>query len=264
MIDEERHPRLWIGTSGWVYPHWRGVFYPARLPATQWLSYYTRHFPTVELNNSFYRLPSERAFQNWREKVPQGFLFAVKANRYITHIKKLKEAGESLEKFLGRARFLGSKLGPILYQLPPGWNCDLGRLREFLALLPGDLAHVFEFRNQTWLQDAVFALLAEHGVAFCIISLPGFDCPLRVTAPLVYIRMHGSGLVYGGCYSEGELKGWAEQIRGFLEEGYDVYVYFNNDAFGYAVQNAQQLREMLGSYPPAGSHGMRPEPLQHG
>jgi len=197
-MGEERHPRLWIGTSGWVYPHWREVFYPAGLPTTRWLSHYTQHFPTVELNNSFYRLPSERAFQGWR------------------------------------------------YQLPPNWNCNLERLREFLALLPGGLDHVLEFRNRTWLRDEVFALLVEHGVAFCIISLPGFDCPLRITAPLVYIRMHGSSLVYGGCYNEGELRQWAERIRGFLGEGHDVYIYFNNDAFGYAVQNAQQLRAMLG------------------
>jgi len=212
MMDEQGHPRLWIGTSGWVYPHWREVFYPARLPTTKWLSYYIQHFPTVELNNSFYRLPSERAFQSWQEKAPKGFLFAVKA---------------------------------ILYQLPPNWNCNLERLQEFLALLPGDLDHVLEFRNRTWLRDEVFALLAEHRAAFCIISLPGFDCPLRVTAPLIYIRMHGSGLVYGGCYNEGELRQWAERIRGFLGEGHDVYVYFNNDAFGYAVQNAQRLREVL-------------------
>jgi uncharacterized protein YecE (DUF72 family) len=257
-MDEERHPRLWVGTSGWVYPHWREVFYPARLPTTKWLSHYTQHFPTVELNNSFYRLPSERAFQGWQEKAPQGFLFAVKANRYITHMKKLRDAREPLEKFLSRARLLGDKLGPILYQLPPNWNCNLERLRQFLALLPGDLDHVFEFRNRTWLRDEVFALLAEHEVAFCIISLPGFDCPLRVTAPLVYIRMHGSGLVYGGCYNEGELRQWAERIRGFIGEGRDVYVYFNNDAFGYAVQNAQQLREMLGSNLPPGSHRANP------
>jgi uncharacterized protein YecE (DUF72 family) len=151
------------------------------------------------------------------------------------------------EKFLSRARLLGDKLGPVLYQLPPNWNCNLERLREFLALLPGDLDHVLEFRNPTWLRDEVLALLSEHGVAFCVISLPGFDCPLRVTDPLVYIRLHGSGLVYGGCYNEGELRWWAEQIRGFLGEGHDVYVYFNNDAFGYAVQNALRLKGMLSS-----------------
>ncbi|MFQ6058159.1 MAG: DUF72 domain-containing protein [Anaerolineae bacterium] len=244
-MDEEKHPKLWIGTSGWVYPHWRGVFYPQDLATSMWLPYYTRHFPTVEVNNSFYRLPSETAFRAWGEAVPPRFRFAVKANRYLTHMKKLRDVAEPLERFLGRARLLGEKLGPILYQLPPNWNCNLPRLREFLALLPEDLQHVFEFRNTTWLSEEVFAALEAHGVAFCVISLPDFPCPVRATAPLVYVRMHGSGLVYGGCYSEEELQGWAGEIRRFLAEGHEVYVYFNNDAFGYAVQNARRLRELL-------------------
>ena len=243
----EVKPKLWIGTSGWVYPHWRGVFYPDGLPTARWLDYYTRHFRTVELNNSFYRLPSEGAFRAWGEVAPEGFLFAVKANRFITHMKKLKDAAEPLGRFLGRARLLGDKLGPVLYQLPPRWKCNLPRLRQFLSLLPPDLLHAFEFRDRSWLNEGVFALLEEHGAAFCVISMPGFPCPLRATAPFVYIRMHGSGVLYGGCYSEDELRRWAERIEGFLDEGRDVYVYFNNDAFGYAVQNARRLGEMLGA-----------------
>ncbi len=242
----EVKPKLWIGTSGWVYPHWRGVFYPDGLPTARWLDYYTRHFRTVELNNSFYRLPSEGAFRAWGEAAPEGFLFAVKANRFITHMKKLKDAAEPLERFLGRARLLGDRLGPILYQLPPRWKCNLARLREFLSLLPPDLLHAFEFRDRSWLNEDVFALLEKHGAAFCVISMPDFPCPLRATAPFVYIRMHGSGVVYGGCYSEDELRRWAEHIEGFLGEGRDVYVYFNNDAFGYAVENARRLGGMLG------------------
>lgn len=169
----------------------------------------------------------------------------MKANRFITHMKKLKDAAEPLERFLARARLLGDKLGPILYQLPPNWRCNLKRLRDFLSLLPPDLLHVFEFRNSSWLNDEVFALLKEHGAAFCIISIPGFDCPMRATAPFVYIRMHGSGAIYGGCYSEEELRWWAGVIRGFLDEWCDVYVYFNNDAFGYAVMNARRLKGLL-------------------
>jgi uncharacterized protein YecE (DUF72 family) len=133
-MDEERHLRLWIGTSGWVYPHWREVFYPAKLPTTEWLNHYIQHFATVELNNSFYRLPSERAFEGWRDRAPQGFLFAVKANHYITRMKKLRDVREPLEKFLSRARLLGDKLGPILYQLPPNWNCNLERSCNFCNL----------------------------------------------------------------------------------------------------------------------------------
>ncbi len=244
-MDSENKRRLWIGTSGWVYPHWRSVFYPPKLKTADWLSFYARHFATVELNNSFYRLPSERAFDAWRDTVPPGFRFAVKANRYLTHMKKLRDPAEPLERFLSRTRRLGDRLGPILYQLPPNWNCNLERLSEFLSILPADLTHAFEFRNATWFTEEVFVLLADHGAAFCIISLPGAECPLRATAPTVYIRLHGSEAKYGSCYREDELQWWAGQVARFLAEGREVYVYFNNDAFGYAVQNARRLRELL-------------------
>ncbi|RLC82590.1 MAG: DUF72 domain-containing protein [Chloroflexi bacterium] len=238
---------LYIGTSGWVYPHWREVFYPGDLPQQEWLSFYARHFPTVEINNSFYRLPSEEAFKGWRETAPQGFIFAVKANRFITHLKKLKVSPDSVNLFLKRARLLGEKLGPILFQLPPRWRCNPGRLEAFLEFLPGDLLYTFEFRDESWLTEEVFRILEGKGVAFCIISLPGFECPIKVTAPFVYIRMHGSGLVYGGLYNAEELAHWAGIIRGFLRDGLDVYVYFNNDAFGFAVRNAREITEMIQS-----------------
>ena len=236
---------MWIGTSGWVYPYWRGVFYPPKMPIARWLPYYADHFPTVELNNSFYRLPSEQAFAQWRDQTPPGFRFAVKASRYLTHMKKLRDVQEPLALFLSRARQLGPKLGPILYQLPPFWNVDLDRLRDFLALLPRDVQHVMEFRNATWLKEEVFALLEKAGVGLCIVSLPNYPLVLRATASFVYLRMHGSEVLYSSSYQETELQWWAERMESYLAEGREVYVYFNNDAFGYAVQNAFRLHEIL-------------------
>lgn len=221
------------------------MFYPWPLPAGQWLSYYATRFDTVELNNSFYRLPSEDAFRKWREASPPGFTYAVKASRYITHMKKLGGVDEALSRFLERCRLLGDRLGPLLYQLPPFWTCNAGRLSAFLDLLPGDLCHVFEFRHPSWLNETVFSLLEAHGAALCVVSLPEFPCLLRATAPFVYIRLHGAEAKYSSCYSELELQWWAEQILGFLHDGKDVYAYFDNDACGYAVQNALRLRELV-------------------
>jgi len=245
MMSRSPRPACYIGTSGWVYPHWRGIFYPQKLPTKQWLKHYVTRFDTVELNNTFYRLPSEQAFSRWKEDSPEGFKYAVKASRYITHMKKLQGVEEALPRFLERSRLLGERLGPILYQLPPFWKCNLDRLRGFLCMLPGDLRHVFEFRHVSWLSEAVFTLLQQHRAGLCIVSLPDFPCLLRSTAPFVYVRLHGAEAVYGSCYSERELQWWAEQILGFLGDGKDVYAYFNNDAFGYAVQNALRLKEIL-------------------
>ncbi len=235
----------WIGTSGWVYAHWRDVFYPVGLRESRWLPFYAQHFPTVELNSSFYRLPSEQAFARWAAEAPAGFRFAVKASRYLTHMKKLRDPQEPLHRFLGRARLLGDKLGPILYQLPPNWKCNLERLRTFLACLPSGLTHVLEFRDPSWMCTEVFSLLEESGAGFCVTSLPGLTCPVRATSQVVYIRMHGAQTLYASCYSDTELRWWAGQIAGALAGGHEVYVYFNNDAFGYAVQNARRLTELI-------------------
>ena len=245
MAEQAARAACHIGTSGWVYRHWRGVFYPWPLPSGQWLHHYATRFDTVELNNSFYRLPSEGAFRKWAEVAPAGFTYAVKASRYITHMKKLSGVEEALPRFLERSRLLGHHLGPLLYQLPPFWACNADRLGAFLDLLPRDVRHVFEFRHASWLNEAVFSLLEAHGAALCIVSLPEFPCLLRVTAPFVYIRLHGAEAKYGSCYTERELEWWAEQILGFLQDGKDVYAYFNNDACGYAVQNALRLRELV-------------------
>jgi uncharacterized protein YecE (DUF72 family) len=235
----------WIGTSGWVYAHWRSVFYPVELRESRWLSFYAQQFPTVELNNSFYRLPSEPTFARWAAAVPAGFRFAVKASRYLTHLKKLRDPQEPLERFLGRARLLGDRLGPILYQLPPHWKVNLGRLQAFLACLPSGLTHVIEFRDPSWMCTEVFSLLEERGASLCVTGLPGLSCPVRTTSQVVYVRLHGAQTLHASCYSETELCWWASQIAEALAGGHEVYVYFNNDAFGYAVQNARRLTEMV-------------------
>ncbi len=238
--------RARIGTSGWVYPHWRGVFYPAGLPQSRWFAHYAAHFDTVEINNTFYRLPEEATFRQWAGQAPEGFVYALKASRYMTHLKKLKDAAEPLRRFLERARLLGSHLGPILYQLPPNWHLDLGRLQSFLELLPQDLLHAFEFRHPSWYADEALALLDRFGAGLCIMDLPGFASPLAVTGRLAYVRFHGPARAYQGSYSERDLATWADRLRGFLRRGRPAYVYFNNDAHGYAVRNALRLREMLG------------------
>lgn len=241
----EQH-ELRIGTSGWSYDHWQGVFYPEGLPADRWFGHYAEHFDTVEINNTFYQLPEERIFESWRQQAPAGFLYAVKANRYLTHMKKLNEPEEPLERFLSRARLLGHKLGPILYQLPPNWHRDVDRLGRFIDLLPADLTHVFEFRDETWFSDETFDLLRKQGMGFCIFDGLKLVCPRQVTGPTVYLRFHGTSAEYGGKYTREMLAKWAEQIRGWYAEGRDVYAYFNNDPHGYAVENAQALRELVG------------------
>ncbi len=234
-----------IGTSGWHYDHWRDRFYPERLAKAKWLDYYARFFSTVELNASFYRLPTEKAFERWRDTSPPGFVFAIKASRLITHYRRLANVEEALATFFSRARLLGAKLGPILYQLPPGLHRDDARLDDFLALLPRDLHHVLEFRHASWFADSVFDILRRHNAAFCVLSMPDFDCPVLATADFAYVRFHGSQAKYSSLYTDVELDGWAERIRSLSANG-PVYAYFNNDANAYAVHNALALMQLLG------------------
>ena len=239
-----------IGTSGWNYKHWRGRFYPADLPVARWFAYYSRRFDTVEINNTFYRLPPEEVFLAWRRQAPPDFLYAVKASRFLTHMKKLNDPADSLDRILGRARQLGAHLGPVLYQLPPHWKCNLNRLREFIACLPLDLRHVFEFRDPSWCHQDVRALLTETGMSYCIHDMRGFYCPRWVTGPVAYLRFHGpTEKKYAGCYTRAQLAGWAEAIRAIRESGHDVFVYFNNDDAAHAVRNAQELRGLLDAVP---------------
>jgi uncharacterized protein YecE (DUF72 family) len=236
--------KRFIGTSGWIYDHWRGVFYPEGLPTSEWLKFYTRRFDTVEVNYSFYRLPERAVFEKWRVETPDGFTFAVKASRYLTHMRKLKDPQEPLDRLISHAGGLNGKLGPILYQLPPGWKANVPRLREFVSLLPKDLRHAMEFRDPSWLTDEVFQVLEEYGIAYCIMSAPDLLRVMRVTAPFAYIRMHNGGYDSEGCYGDAELQWWAEQIRSMLEKA-DVYVYFNNDYKGFAVKNALDLKDVV-------------------
>jgi len=239
-----------IGTSGWIYKHWRGLFYPPRLPARQWFAFYANTFDTVEINYTFYRLPGPEVFVEWRRQAPPDFLYAVKASRFLTHRKKLKDPAEPLENILGRARELGPRLGPVLYQLPPRWHANVERLREFIRLLPGDLHHVFEFRDPSWYNDDVRALLAETGMGFCIHDMRGSVSPAWVTGPIAYLRFHGpTDVAYAGRYGRTPLRRWVEKIEEFRDSGHDVYAYFNNDGGGHAVTNARELQELLGIEP---------------
>ena len=238
-------PKYFIGTSGWHYEHWRGRFYPTELPKSKWLEFYARSFSTVELNNSFYHLPSEKAFTNWRDSSPQGFCYAVKVSRFITHIKKLRDVEEALAKFLERARLLEVKLGPLLYQLPPGLHRNDSLLESFLSMLPRDLSHVFEFRHESWLDKGVFDLLRSYNAGCCIYDMPDFTTPLEATADFVYVRFHGSTWLYGGSYSDEELSGWAKNISELARGRKAAYIYFNNDAEAFAVQNALTLAQKL-------------------
>lgn len=246
-----------IGTSGWTYRHWKGRFYPPDLPAAQWFAFYAARLDTVEINNTFYRLPQADTFIAWREQAPAGFVYSVKASRYITHLKKLKDAAEPLARFVECTRVLGRHLGPILYQLPPNWHQNLARLAAFLELLPPELLHVFEFRHPSWFAEETLALLDRYGAGFCIQDLPGLESPLRVTGRLAYVRFHGPARRYEGSYSDKELGTWAERIGGYLRQGLPTYVYFNNDAQAYAVHNAMRLRELVTRTLPAKHRGRK-------
>lgn len=238
--------KLQIGTSGWVYKHWMGIFYPLHLPSNQQLSFYAQNFSTVEINFSFYRLPERSVFESWREQTPSGFLFAVKGSRYLTHMKKLKDPQEPLSRLMERVEGLQEKLGPILFQFPHTWHLNLERLQSFLELLQtyGQQRFTFEFRHSSWLIPQVYKLLENAGVALCLPVSPTVPLDVRLTAPWTYIRMHTGQ--YGVGYSDEELSIWANRIRLFLQQETDVYIYFNNDPDGYAIHDAQHLCRLLG------------------
>lgn len=234
-----------IGTSGWHYKHWVGDFYPQRYPPDKMFSWYAREFHTVEINNSFYRLPEEKTFQRWKGLAPRGFIFALKASRFITHIKRLKDAQDSLDLFFSRAKPLGAALGPVLFQLPPRWKVNVERLRDFLSILPKGRKFSLEFRDESWYTPEVFAQLRRSNVALCIHDWREMPWRKQLTADFTYIRFHGSGTRYGGNYPDGYLHEWAERIRNWKGKLSEVFVYFNNDIGGHAIRNACSLREML-------------------
>jgi uncharacterized protein YecE (DUF72 family) len=235
-----------IGTSGFHYKHWRGTFYPEKMPVKDWLSYYIEHFDTVELNNTFYRLPTFEAMNSWRKNTPENFLFAVKGSRFITHNLKLARPVNAINNILPRAETLGKKLGPILWQLPPSWRVNTERLEEFLEALPRFHKYVFELREQSWLNSDVYSLLERYNAAFCIYEIAGFTTPILTTADFVYIRLHGpDSKKYQGSYESKVLRAWARRIENWFDVSKSVYVYFDNDQAGYAAHNALALRKML-------------------
>ncbi|MEW6275974.1 MAG: DUF72 domain-containing protein [Bacillota bacterium] len=256
--------KIWIGTSGWTYGHWQQLFYPAGLPAKERLPYYVRHFLTTEVNYSFYHLPRPSTYCKWYSETPAGFVFAVKASRFITHVKKLQGVQEAWAKFIESARHLQEKLGPVLFQFPPGFPAKDGEvqiLREFLELItagpgreseaggkfgPGrELRFAFEFRHQSWCCREVYELLREYNAAWVIADSARYPKAKAVTADFVYVRMHGPQAMFGSAYSKEEINELAREVKEWSAAGLDVYVYFNNDFHGYAVANARNLMRKL-------------------
>jgi uncharacterized protein YecE (DUF72 family) len=235
-----------VGCSGWQYKHWRGDFYAASLPASRWLAYYATQFGTVEINSSFYRLPEGATFARWREGVSPGFVYAVKASRFLTHMRKLREPAAPVQRLFERAVRLEEALGPVLYQLPPRWPVNLDRLHTFLEALPVERSHVIEFRDPSWYVAPVYKALNRHGVALCLHDMPGAAPPERcLVGPFVYTRFHGPA-GYGGRYADETLADWAEWYRAQIRRGIQVYAYFNNDIGGHAPRDAKRFRRLLG------------------
>ncbi len=240
-----------VGCSGWQYTHWRADFYPAELPTSRWFAHYALTFDTVEINNSFYRLPPPGTFAKWREQAPRHFLYAVKASRFLTHMKKLKDPDEPLLRFFDNAKQLGPRLGPVLYQLPPHWPLNLERFEIFLrALAPAARAagikplprSVVEFRDPSWYDERVFALLRRYKVALCLHDMQGSASGKLVVGPFIYVRFHFGTKKYGGRYPDDRLNDWADWLAARSAEGLDVFAYFNNDTGGHAPRDAVRLR----------------------
>jgi uncharacterized protein YecE (DUF72 family) len=237
--------QYFVGTSGWHYEHWKGRFYPDSLPKPKWLEFYSGVYTTVELNNSFYRLPSIEACTKWKNTAPEGFKFAVKISRFITHIKRLKDTEEPLLKFLSHVDYLEDKLGPLLYQLPPNMKYDCQLLEGFLSVLPKHYSHIFEFRHPSWICNEVFTLLMKYNIGFCVFDMPDFACPVVATGDTGYIRFHGCQGLYSSFYNDNDLDIWVKRIREMRRDLSEVYIYFNNDAEAYATLNAKTVNRML-------------------
>jgi uncharacterized protein YecE (DUF72 family) len=254
QITAPSRPQLRIGCSGWNYRRWRGTFYPPGRPPKRWLDYYASRFDTVEANATFYRLPPPEQFAAWRRQLPSGFVMAVKASRYLTHLKRLRDPEEPVERFFDHAANLGLRLGPTLYQLPGHFHKDLDRLRRFLEVIPERLRlggryrhiqHVVEFRHPSWYGDDVFVALSNRGVALCQHDRTGSVIEGDAVGPFVYVRFHGTSGDYHGSYGDAALRRWATRLARAWRDGRDVYAYFNNDSEAVATKNASTLRGML-------------------
>ena len=250
--------KLFIGTSGWVYSHWDGIFYPEDLPSKDKLKHFSKFFKTTEINYSFYHLPRPSTYQNWYNQTPADFIFAVKASRFITHIKRLSGVKEAWKQFLENALYLKEKLGPILFQFPPSFRAtseNIKRLEDFLKILRGrtsikggstskNLKYAMEFRHKSWCDKKVYNLLKKYKIAWVIADSPSYPKAEVVTADFIYIRMHGSKLLFSSKYTKKELSSLSQKIKKWLKQNLDVYVYFNNDAYGYAIENAKELLKL--------------------
>lgn len=235
-----------IGTSGWHYPHWRGFFYPADLPSSRMLAFYSAHFDVVEINVTHYRLPPPDVLESWCRAVPDGFTFAVKASRYLTHFHRLKPPFERYDRFFKGIEGLGDALGPVLLQLPPRFARDDARLDAFLGGIPRHLTMVVEFRHPSWETPPVLDLLQAHGAGLCVTDLAGHLSPVAATSSVAYVRLHGPRQAYKGTYDDASLAGWAAQCQAWEQEGRDVYVFFDNDDKAMAVGDALRLKRRLG------------------
>jgi uncharacterized protein YecE (DUF72 family) len=251
--------RVRIGCSGWNYKSWSGRFYPVDLPPSEWLAFYLRHFDTVETNATFYRLPTRDTFARWREQTPAGFVMAIKASRYLTHLKRLLDPEEPVARLFEHAAGLGPRLGPILYQLPASLARDLGRLERLLAALPArlpgagpggrPLQHAFEFRHPSWYDDTTFRLLADHGATVCLHDMADSAIDGPAVGPFTYVRFHGAAGKYVGSYGDDALAGWARRLAADWRRGRDVYAYFNNDPDAVSTRDATRLRDMTFAAP---------------
>jgi uncharacterized protein YecE (DUF72 family) len=233
-----------IGTSGFYYEHWLDKFYPSDLNKKDWFDHYQKFFDTVELNNTFYHLPKPATVKNWNDEAKKDFVFSVKASRYITHIKLLKDPVEPLKKFFTAMKPLEAKTGPVLFQLPGRFKKDIERLRNFLvSIRKYKIRPVFEFRNTDWWDDEVFELLRDEGACFCWYDMEGQKTPEATTTDFLYVRMHGGRAMYQSKYTTGELEKLAKKI--YKSKIKDIYIYFNNDYNAYAVENALKLKEVF-------------------
>lgn len=239
--------KSYIGTSGYNYSHWSdGVFYPEELSQSKWLEYYSQFFNSVELNVSFYRLPSKKTFENWYKRTPEDFYFIAKGSRFITHIKKLSDCKEPLGLFLENSSGLKEKLSCILWQLPPRLKRDLVKLENFLKLLEGSTKttrQAFEFRNMSWFDKETYEVLKRYRVCLCIAHSHHWPCVKEITSDFLYLRFHGGEILYGSNYSEEELKEWADFVKSTKIK--EIFAFFNNDAYGFAVKNALRFKELL-------------------
>jgi uncharacterized protein YecE (DUF72 family) len=254
-----RRPQLRIGCSGWNYASWKGRFYPGDLPAARWLRFYADVFDTVEVNGTFYRLPEGSTFEAWRTQTPERFLMAVKASRFLTHMKRLRDPDEPIARLFSRASHLGARLGPTLYQLPASFHRDLPRLDAFLSRLPRRLAdvpdssfslrtrlhHVMELRHPSWFVQETWELLDRHSVGLCLHDKAGSTIVEPVVGPLFYVRFHGTSGHYHGSYPTRALDAWAARLVEQHQEGRDVFAYFNNDPDAVATENARELRRLV-------------------